>query len=435
MQTTDEPLSNEPAVPTDPCTLSHPEQTRNVLYFGINKGLVYFAAPILYVGMNQAALLNRLGYNKVDSNLPASMYLWFSPLAVLVAWCWPRVRQLRTVLAINYLAIALSGLLVAGALLTNMKTLVMPIVLLHAAVVGLTLNVIEAFQWEVLGRGVSEKRRGEAFAIAFGAGPLMAAIGALTSQLVLSGEVAGLKLTAPPFPWNFAILFGATAPLMVIGAILALKFELPADSTDKPPAPFLQGVLGGFRNFLSDRLMIITVIAYILIYSGLLVMPSITLFTEEATGRSADSLVNYQQALRFSGKAVIGLLLAQLLIRTSPKMGMLATAFLCLAGPLWALTAPGILFMGSFAILGAGELMGVYFPNYILSLSRPGDMRRNMAFCALIVMPVGNAPLLYGAISEVSSLQASFCASALISLTSILICALMLPKYPRPPQD
>ena len=424
---------DEQSVPLDTCTLPRSTQTRNIVIYGINKGLVYFSAPIIYVGMGQAALLDRLGYGAVYANLPASIYVWMTPLAVLAAWRWPLARQLRPVLFINYLIMAIGGLLMAGVLFANWTAAFLPMVFLHSAMLGITVNVVEAYQWEVLGRGVSEKRRGEALAIAFGLGPVMAAIGSLVAQLIISGNLGSVKVSMPPFPGTFAILFGITVPLMFIAAVLCLRYELPPEITDRPRESFERGVIDGFWDFISYRTMAITVVAYILIYSGLMVMPSITLFTEQAVGQSAESLVNYQQALRFGGKAAIGFLLAQLLIRTHPKAGVLATAFLCLMGPLWALFVPGFAFMISFAFLGAGELMGVYFPNYILSLSRPENMRRNMAFCSLIVLPVGNAPVIYGAISRASSLQVSFWTAVLICITSIAICALMLPRYPKPP--
>ncbi len=426
---------DEKPVALETCSLPRSTQTRNVVIYGINKGLVYFSAPIIYVGMGQAALLNRLGYDDVWANLPASIYVWMTPLAVLAAWRWPLARQLRPVLFINYLIMAIGGLLMAGVLFANWTAAFVPMLFLHSAMLGITVNVVEAYQWEVLGRGVSAKRRGEALAIAFGAGPVMAAIGSLVAQLIVSGELGSFKVAMPPFPSTFGILFGITVPLMGIASILCLRYELPSEIQDREPESFIRGVIVGFWDFISYRIMAITVVAYILIYSGLMVMPSITLFTEQAVGQSAASLVNYQQALRFGGKAAIGFLLAQLLIRTHPKAGALATAFLCLLGPIWALFVPGFAFMLAFAFLGAGELMGVYFPNYILSLSRPEFMRRNMAFCSLIVLPVGNAPVLYGAISRASSLQMSFWAAVLICTTSIVICVLFLPRYPKPPEN
>lgn len=433
MHTSDEQGRERAADEVDTtCPLPHSAQTRNVLLYGINKGLVYFAAPVLYVGSLQAALLNALGHKDFVANLPVSVYLVLTPVAVLIAWLYPRVRHLRPVLAVMYAAVALTGVLVAGVLLADWRVLVMPSVLLHAAVLSVTLNVIAAFEWEVLGRGVAERRRGEAFALAFGFGPILAMVGSSVAQLVLSGRLWKWEIVPLGYPWNYATLFGATAPLMAISAVLALRFELPGETIAVRREPFVRGVLGGFVEFLSFRLMAIAVVAYILIYSGQSVITSVTLFTEEATGRTASSLVGYQQLLRFGGKVLAGLLLAQLLIRTHPKGGLLTTGLLCLAGPLWALCVPGMGFMVSFAILGAGELMGVYFPNYILSLSRPEHMRRNMIYCALITLPVGFAPMLYGAISDMSSLRVSFVASALISLSAIGIAALLLPRFPRP---
>ena len=424
---------DEKSEPLETCSLPRSTQTRNVVIYGINKGLVYFSAPIIYVGMGQAALLDRLGSDKVWANLPASIYVWMTPLAVLAAWRWPLARQLRPVLFINYLIMAIGGALMAGVLFAGWTAAILPMVFLHSAMLGITVNVVEAYQWEVLGRGVSEKRRGEALAIAFGLGPVMAAIGSLVAQLIVSGQLGTIKVAMPPFPATFAILFGITAPLMAIAAVLCLRYELPSEIQDREPESFVRGVIVGFWDFLSYRIMAITVVAYIFIYSGLMVMPSITLFTEQAVGQSAESLVGYQQALRFGGKALIGFLLSAILIFTNPKAGALTTAFLCLMGPLWALFVPGFPFMVAFAFLGGGELMGVYFPNYILSLSRPEYMRRNMAFCSLIVLPVGNAPVIYGQIAEFSSLKASFWVAAVICIISITICIIWLPRYPKPP--
>ncbi|MEZ6054529.1 MAG: hypothetical protein R3C02_24595 [Planctomycetaceae bacterium] len=43
------------------CPLSLPQQKRNLLLFASCTGLQYFAAPVLYIGVTQAALCDRPG--------------------------------------------------------------------------------------------------------------------------------------------------------------------------------------------------------------------------------------------------------------------------------------------------------------------------------------------------------------------------------------
>ena len=83
-----------------------------------------------------------------------------------------------------------------------------------------------------------------------------------------------------------------------------------------------------------------------------------------------------------------GLLLGWLLVRTHPRAGLTATTFLCLAGLVWALLVPGKWYLVSFGILGAGELYGVYYPNYLISCSPTSMVRRNLAYANLLALPV-----------------------------------------------
>ena len=98
-------------------------------------------------------------------------------------------------------------------------------------------------------------------------------------------------------------------------------------------------------------------------------------------------------AERFGFKIVAGFALGWLLIRTSPRALLLVTAGLTLTSVAWAMWVPGRPYLLSFGILGAGELFGVYYPNYILGCSPREQMRRNMAFTSLITMPVGFAAI------------------------------------------
>ena len=133
--------------------------------------------------------------------------------------------------------------------------------------------------------------------------------------------------------------------------------------------------------------------------------------------------------MRFGFKVLAGMFLGWLLSRSYPKLPLLVTTSFCIAAVVTAIFAPGYWFLLSFGIMGAGELFGLYFPNYVLCCSEPAKMRRNMAFCSLITVPAGFSPILFGAIVDtlkpMAGSRAAFQASFVISLV-ILATALVL---------
>jgi hypothetical protein len=440
---------------TSECPLSPREQTRNLLIFGTNVSLIYLGAPVLYVGLTQAALCERLHTTNTIANLPGSVYFWMTPLPIIVAWFFSAVRLLKPVLTATYLIVAGMGALVVVTLLVptpdwagNMivsltawlpadfrplPNWVIPAVLVHAAVLGCALGVVATYQWEVLGRGVAESRRGQALALAFGVGPSLAVVGSLISQFLL---------VSIAYPWNFAALFATTVPIMGLAAFLATRFVVPLPIVEVARKPFVSGVFGGFGEFFSYRLLLVAGLAMILVASGYNILPNISLYTREATGEPAENFVGYQNSLRFGFKIFAGLFLGWLLTKTNPKACLLVTAGFCLSSPLWAYFAPKEslavgsvaipVFLFSFALMGAGELFGVYYPNYILSCSAKSRMRRNMAITSMLNMPSGFAALLFGMVADSFGLRASFVASIWILIVTLLLVQFGLPARPYP---
>ncbi len=430
---------DEPATTAD-CPLTPRQQTRNLIIYSTNIGLVYLAAPVLYVGIVHAALCQRLGASDKLSNLPSTAYLCATPIPVLVAWYFPYVRLLRRVLSTTYLIIAGMGALVVAALLLPTSEWVIPALVAHAAILGCALGTVGTFQWEMLGRGVAESRRGQALAVAFGAGPVLAALSSLAQQLILAGQVGPLTMPRLAYPWDFVILFAASVPIMGLASFLATRFLVPQPRLEVARQPFVAGVFGGLGQYLGNRLILLAVIASVLVYSGYDVMVNIALYTKEVTGQPTADYAGYQNSLRFGFKVVAGFTLGWLLTRTHPKAGMLATGSLCLAAVVWALMAPGEWFLLSFGIMGAGELFGIYYPNYILNCSPKSRMRRNMAFTSMMNLFAGLAPVLYGFISDRAGaaygkkfgFQLSFLASIGLLVAALGIVLFTLPARPRP---
>src|SRR5262249_3091311 len=159
------PVPQSGGVPDD-CPLSPRQQIRNLVIYGVNETLIYLAAPVLYVGITQGALLKRLGASNTIANLPSTVYFWATPLPILVAWYYCSFRVLNPVLVVTYLLIAAAGAVVVATLLLpapewmyalplNLNAwlpaefalppyLVTPAIFLHAAVLGCALGVVGA---------------------------------------------------------------------------------------------------------------------------------------------------------------------------------------------------------------------------------------------------------------------------------------------------
>lgn len=409
---------------TSDCPLTPRQQFRNILFFAANVGLIYLAAPVVYVGITQAALCDELKADKTVSNLPSTVYFFTTPLPIFVAWYFPYVRLLKPVLVVSFLLAAASSAAVTATLLFPTPQVlvpplqdlasflrvqfppnwVIPAINLQAAVLGVTLGVVNTFQWEVLGRGASVSRRGQALTLAFGFGPILAAVGSFGSQFLLrgidfGGSLGKLSLDLS-YPTNFLILFGASVPIMALAALLSMKFVIPAPRVEITRQPFWSGIFGGLGEYLSYRLILTAAVAFVLVAAGYNVLTNLSLFTELATGKPASHYAGWQNTFRFGFKAVVGLFLGWLLSKTNPKAGMLVTGAFCAASVLWALTVHGMWFLFCFALMGAGELMGLYYPNYIFYCSAKSRMRRNMAFTNMLNVFTAGAPVLFGKIAD-----------------------------------
>jgi len=346
------------------------------------------------------------------------------------------VRLLKRTLSIAYTITAVMSAIVVATLLLPCPTwMVIAAVIVHATVLGGTNGVAGTFGWEALGRGVSERRRGRAFQFAFGVGPIFAVIGSLVAQIIL-GNFFGRKLIDIPSPYNFAILYGACVPVMLVAAFLAQLYIIPLPKVEVQRKPFISGVFGGFGQFISYRLILYACIAYLLVYSGHMIMPTMNLYTKEVLGEAAANYAGYQMALRFGFKVLAGFLLGWVLLRSNPRSNLFLTTLFDIIGVIWVLSVRSKLFMLSFGIMGAGELFGAYYPYYVLCCSPKSQMRRNMAFVGLLSAPVGFAPALFGWISDTFSRTATFYTSLGILVFVFLWVALLLPANPRPrPED
>jgi len=422
----------------DNCPLDRATQTRNLLLFAACFGANYLAAPVGYVGVTQASLCEGLGAGETVANLPGAIYLGMTAVPVLIAWWFPQVALLKRGVMTCYAATAASLAAVAVLLIAPVSNeLKIAAVIFQAAVLGVVNPAAVMLLWEVVGRGVSETRRGPLLSLTFGAGPVLAALGSYGSHVLLTGHLGTLQLSTLDFPWNFAALYALAAPVMALPVLFSAFFIVPVPEHEAVREPFLQGVFGGFRNFLNDRVLRWALIVTFLVYTGNAISSNMNLYTK-ALGGLPKEYAGLHNTFRFGCKAVAGLLLGWLLLKTHPKAGLLATAVVYTAAVVWALVVTGPWYHAAFLIYGAGELFGAYAPNYILSASRKGDIRRNMAIVTLLMAPAALQNVLFGMMAEYGGklfgptvgFRISFAVCVVFMLAGIVLAVLLLPARP-----
>jgi MFS family permease len=487
--TSDEPGDSSPA---EACPLTWPQQRRNLILFAACTGMQYLSAPVLYVGIMQAGLCRRLGADVRTSNLPQSFYFAMTAMPALLAWLSPRVSSLKRNLTLCY---GISALMMAALAVTLMSPVSdqfkLAMVVLQGGVTGAAIPAAIALLWEVVGRGSAESRRGLAMGLAFGLGPVLAVLGSLGQMALLGGDIFQIHFSGLPFPTNFSLLFAAGIPFMLLAAVFSQFFVIPPAEREPERTPLASviGLIAGlplmfisvvliqaaagvsaeehwlrmagyvaalgataaliyhFRAILQQRLLLLVTVVTILVWAGNGIPSNMNLYSEEVLGNLPEKYSSVQNMLRFSFKMATGLAMGWILTRTSPRTGVLVTATIFLAAQVWGLFVTGPWYLLAFGIYGAGELVGAYAPNYIVSASRPDELRRNMAFMTLLMVPAAPLGYLFGAIvdsvkaagwtaygmtSVTLGFRLSFLVCALLTLCGIILAVTMLPAKPRP---
>ena len=433
-------MSNEPSEVADDCPLPQRDQTKNLLLFAACTGLQYLAAPVGYVGVTQASLCHELGSSDATANLPETVYLGLTFAPIIFAWLIPYVSWLKRNLMACYATAALSQACVVAALVMPLPASVrIAAVIAQAAVAGLVQPSAIAFLWELVARGASGKKRGVALSMAFGVGPLLAVLGSLGTQLALKGSLGSLQIAGFGFPGNFAVLYAAAVPAYLLATMLASQFVVPLPEVEPTRKPFAESVFGGLWDFLRNPLLRRATLVTLLLYTGNTITSNLNLYSSEVFGESPMLHAGFQNTARFAFKVVAGLTLGWLLAKTNPRAGLLATGCLFTGSVLLATIASAEWYLVVFGVYGAGELVGVYAPNYLLSASRKEDMRRNMALVTMMMAPAAPAGYLFGVISDVggrmfdkpTGFRISFLTCAAIMIAGILIALIKLPKDPK----
>lgn len=205
-----------------------------------------------------------------------------------------------------------------------------------------------------------------------------------------------------------------------------------------------------FRSLLRQRVLLLATLVTILVYAGNVIPSNMNLYTSVAIGGQPADHAGVQNILRFGFKVVAGILMGWMLVRTSPKAGVLVTSTIFLLSQIWAIFVTGPAYLIASGIQGAGELIGVYAPNYVVSASRRDQLRGNSAFFTMLMVPAAPAGYLYGAIvdgvkqsgwtlfgmsSAALGFRLSFVVCSAFILSGIILGAILLPAKPTPQSD
>lgn len=414
----------------DDCPLPVGVQYRNIFCFVLYWCVFYLCSPVTYIGTTHSNLLRELGNNNTIANLPSAAYQWLTLVPVIVAWLYSHPKYLKPMMLIALGVMSSATILVVAVLWFEFSASVRTaVVIFHGAAFGASNGVLITGLWDALRRGVSTSRRGVALGYTFGCGPLFACVGSLMEDGVFDGKLVGYSWGLH-FPMNYLTLFAAVAPLLLCAGAAMMMFTIPpgGDPEEKTTAG---EILEGLKQFLNHRVVWFVVAIYVIVYSGgNAIFSNVSLYARDVLGESTNTL-GIQSFLRFGCKAIAGGLLGLLLSRASPRATLIATTCTLLIGMIWALNSTGWWFMATFGLLGAGELFGAYFPNYLATASNKKFVRLNMAYLSLLSVLIGFSSVLFGWVSKEYGLIQSFYISAGM-LTTALILIAFLPANPSP---
>ncbi len=175
---------------------------KNSRVFAASNMLIYFASPVVYVGIVQAALCDKLGASATVANLPASAYFFGFFAPVLLAWIIPYRLEKSAVVTANLVTSSSLALVALSLFLPFEDNFRLVTVIGQGLILGFADSISIVYMYQCLNRGTNLPARATALKWSFSLGPLFAVAGNLLAQFILSGGIASL-----PHPADFAVLY------------------------------------------------------------------------------------------------------------------------------------------------------------------------------------------------------------------------------------
>lgn len=380
-----------------------PETDRsNGLIFTFSYACIYFAAPVLYIGVVQAALANKFGASAAEANLPASTYQFGQIAPLIFSWLIPHRLEKNIVTWANLVVATLLACVCVTLLLPVPPKVILGALMAQGLVQGFANSVSHVFMIQCLTRGTSSEGRARALRQTFAITPLCAVAGSLTAQYLLN---TGSPLLKTPF--DFALLYAIGAPCSLTVALLSRRYQFE-EIPDKPRPPFLEFVTTSIRGYFADPNLVRMWFSYVMFYTTLGLTSNLALYMKEAVGRDPKEFTGLLMAIRFGFKALAGVGLGWIAIRYGFRVAALSCMSLLAAACVWAKIVPGYANFFSSGLLGGGELGGMYIPNVVASLSDLALVPRNLSILTLATPASSFAPALHGYIADKMGFAMSF---------------------------
>ena len=414
---------SDEVTPELPNSTSAARDRRNGLIFGVSNLLVYFAAPVVYIGVVQAALCDRLGASATVANLPASAYMLGAIMPFVLSWIVPH-RLVRATVVVANLVTAILLAAVGLALIYPFSDSVRLLALIGQGLIqGFSASTSQVFKYQCLRRGTTVEGRARVMKWTFTFGPITAVLGSLWAQFVLNGGIPSL-----PYPYDFACLYLIGAPSMVAVALLSRLYQLEPVEQERRES-FAKYLVSSVKSFVQSRTLTSLWLAYFFWHLTLNAMPNLSLYSRVVLGGNPKDFSGIIMSLRFGFKSVGGYLLGNIAMRKGIRAPLVTTALLLAAAMVWGWSVPGYAYLMAFGLMGAGELGGAYFPNYAVSISSASSGARNLSLLTLVGPVSSSGPVLHGALTDWFGFPASF----IFALAAAAVSLWFLARLPAKP--
>ncbi len=405
--------SEKPVAPELPDSIRAANDRRNGLLFGASNLLVYFAAPVVYIGVVQAALCDKLGASATLANLPVSAYMLGALMPFVLSWIVPHRLVRATVVVANLVTASLLiavGMVLIYPFSDSVRLLA---VIGQGLIQGVSGSTSHVFKYQCLRRGTTVEGRARALKWTFTFGPIAAVLGSLWAQFVLNGGIPSL-----PYPYDFACLYLIGAPSIAAVALLSRLYRVEPVEQERRE-PFSKYLVTSVKSFVQSRTLTSLWLAYFFWRLTISAMPNLSLYSRVVLGGDPKQFSGIIMALRFGFKSAGGFLLGVIAMRKGIRAPLVTTVLLLAAAIVWGWSVPGYAYLMAFGLMGAGELGGAYFPNYAVSVSSASSGVRNLSLLTLVA-PVSSAgPALHGALTDWSGFPASFTFALLAAAVSL----------------
>ena len=388
---------------------------RNGGIFLVSYLLIYFAAPAVYIGIVQAALIDQLEASATLANLPLAVYKFGSFAPLIMSWLAPHRFEKQVVIWANVMTTIVLTLVFLTLVLPVSTSVRISALILQGLFQGLSGSTSMVFQLQCLTRGTTSEGRIRVLKRTFTLTPLAAVVGSLFAQWVL-----GPQFTWLAFPYDFAMVYLTAIPCIAGVAFISTRYDL-APLPDEPRKPFFGHLVLAVKEFAASPSLRLAWLGYWLWYLTLAIIPNLSLYSKEAIGVDPQDYSGLMMALRFGCKAMGGYLLGWIALRHGFRASAFTSVALLAVGILWGWGIPGFAYLLAFGFIGAGELGGTYFPNFVAVLSSPEAGTRNLALVQLAPPVSSFAPAVHGGLADIWGFPASFLFGLVAAAVSMVL--------------